>query len=225
MARPKEELSRKNLKEKEKRNGDGVSKSKARKHYEEIKKSLTARTAKNRIYDEAEHCEMVLQTMSGTSGTVAQFCVKAGISDTTFWRWCNDYPIFNECYRLGHMIAETIWEKEGELNKDNPEWNFDYWKLIGKKRFQYGNSAKIRVNVEGIEDPWQQYKHIMRQAAEGEFTSAELKQVIESVNIGIRAFETFELMGKIEEMKEEIRIMGYHSGQSSGRAESLKKAN
>jgi hypothetical protein len=54
----------------------------------------------------------------------------------------------------------------------------------------------------------------MNQASMGDFTAAELKQLMESINIGIRAFESFELQKEVNAMKEDLLKMSQNNGNN-----------
>ena len=42
----------------------------------------------------------------------------------------------------------------------------------------------------------------------GDFTASELKQLMESINIGIRAYESFELQKEVNLMRNDLAKMG-----------------
>jgi len=169
--------------------------------------------AHNQIYDEKEHCLMVLNII-GNGGTVAEFCLEAYISEKLFYKWRNTYPVFDECSRLASLYAQVMWEREGEENADNPDFNFRYWEGIGAQRYNYGRSARIRLNVDSSADPHTQYQQLIEQATGGQFCASEIKQLMESINIGIRAYESFKIQEQVDKMKEDIIKMNLHNGNN-----------
>jgi len=185
---------------------------------------LDIKSGNNQKYQEEKHCVMILNIMN-TEGTNAAFCKEAAISDSTFYSWTHRYPVFDECYRLGAMLSKQNWEEEGKNNKDNPEFNSDYWKTIGNARYGLGKTARIRVGVTKGASPYNQYQQIMKQASEGEFTATELKLLMESISAGTRAFESYELQKQVSEMKDDLRKMEAHSGNNIIPIDSASKAN
>jgi len=185
--------------------------------YEKIKK-------KNTRYVEKIHCPLVIDRFH-SKGTVSSFCVEIFISDSTFYSWVNKYPMFAECYRLGHMIAKENWEEEGRIGKDEDFFNLDYWKVVGSSRFGVGRTNRIRVDMGADSSPYDQYKHLITQASMGEYTAAEIKQLMESINVGIRVYESFKLQDEVDKMKSDLLKMKKNDGNSIIAIEGIKKAN
>jgi hypothetical protein len=184
-------------------------------------KKIYKRIQENQIYNEEIHCLMVLNII-GTGGSVAEFCIEAGISDKTYYKWRRKHPKFEECSRLAVMYAMVLWEQEGENNADNPDFNWRYWEGIGTYRFHYGKQARIRINVDETADPYIQYQQILIQAGEGDLTASEIKQLMESINVGIRSYESFKLQQEIDNMRDDIKTMKDHNGNHSSTITEIK---
>lgn len=189
----------------------------ARKSYLNIAKGGTK-------YEEEKCCVLLLK-MFNEGGSVATFCKEFGIGDSTFWEWTRRHKIFDDCHRLAVMIAHSNWEEEGNDNKDNPEFNADHWKITGSTRFNLGKSARVRLGVDYKSNPHQMFQHLMKQAAEGDFTATELKLLMESVGAGTRAFETFKLQNELDELKTDLEKMGRHNGDNIIAIEGAKKTS
>jgi hypothetical protein len=180
---------------------------------------------KNTKYNEELHCVMVLKCFS-EGGTMSTFCSQAMIGDTTFWDWNRRYTTFNECYRIAYMLGKEKWQKEGRDNKDNDEFNMEYWKLIGLERYGLGRNPKIRMGVKHNANPYEQYQQLVKLGNQGEFTSSEFKQLMEAINVGIRAHENYKLQDEIDEMKANLALMEANSnGGNTVPVESAKEAN
>lgn len=168
------------------------------------------------IYNEEEHCRLIIETMLNQSqGTIAAFCHYAAISDTTFYKWLDKYPVFYECYRYAIMSARYYWEQEGEDNKDNPDWDRAYWEKKGNTRFNTGGKSKIRLALNEEDDPYLQYQQLIKQASRGDFTSDELKQVMECLNSGTRVYEAFKVQREVDEMKKDLKEIGAYHGPNN----------
>lgn len=187
-------------------------------------KKIYKQIQETKIYDEEKHCLMVLNII-GTGGTVAEFCIEAGISDKTYYKWRRNHYRFEECSRIAVMYAMVLWEQEGENNADNPDFNWRYWEGIGTYRFHYGKQARIRINVDEKADPYIQYQQILIQAGEGDLTASEIKQLMESINVGIRSYESFKLQQEIDNMRDDIKTMKDHNGNHSGTVTEIEGTN
>lgn len=177
-----------------------------KKIYESVKKGT-------KIYDEQKHCLMVLDII-GNGGTIAEFCAKGLISDNTYYYWRREHRVFDECSRIATQFAQMLWEREGEDNADNPDFNWRYWEGIGSSRFNHNKQARIRLNIDKNADPYTQYKQLIHQAGEGDLTASEVKQLMESINIGIRSFESFKLQQEVDKMKEDLHQMNLDNGDN-----------
>jgi hypothetical protein len=191
-----------------------------KKIYEKLKKKGTNISS----YNESLHCPMVLEII-GNGGSVSEFCTEALISDTTYYRWRQMYPMFDECSRIAVNYAQILWEREGETNSDNPDFNWRYWEGIGNHRFYLNKQARVRINVDDKADPHTQYQQLIKQGQEGDLTASEIKQLMESINIGIRAYESFKLQAEVDKMKEDLVKMNLENGNNIVTIEKPEKTN
>jgi hypothetical protein len=175
----------------------------------------------NQKYDEETHCPLLLDVMQ-RKGTMSAFLLEAKISEKTFYNWLKWYPIFSQCYDIAKSIAKEAWEEEAR----NPGENFDinHWKHIGSIR-GHTRMNKVHVDIRDAADPSQQYRAIMEQAADGAFTASELKQIMEAVNVGIRAHESFELQKQIDAMKADLQTIGAENGEDSSAVTDAQEEN
>ncbi len=167
---------------------------------------------------------MILEAMIHGKG-ISTFCSNAMVSDSTFWNWTNKHPIFEECYRIGAQIARELWELEGEEGQSNEDFNFEHWRTIGQARFGLGRTARVRFGVEYEASPYEQYKQLVRQASHGDFSAAEVKQLMESVNVGCKVYETYEMQKQIDEMKADLVKMEQNRGHNIIPIKSAEKTN
>jgi hypothetical protein len=179
-----------------------------KKIYEQAKKNVNGK-----VYDEKKHCLMVLEII-GNGGSVAEFCVEALVSDTTYYDWRRKHRIFDECSRIAVNFAQMLWEREGENNADNPDFNWRFWEGIGTSRFYYNKQGRVRVNLDTKADPHVQYQQLLMQASEGDLSASEIKQLMESINIGIRAYESFKLQQEVDKMKDDLAKMSLENGDN-----------
>jgi hypothetical protein len=168
-------------------------------------------------YDEKIHCPMIINILCNPNeGTMAAFCVAAKITDSTFYRWLAKYKIFNDCYRYGILMARVNWDEEGRNSRDEEGFNLEYWRIVGASRFGVGKTNRVRVSIDSDSNPYEQYKQLISQASLGDFTAGELKQLMESINVGTRTYETFELQKEIDEMRKDLLKMEQNHGNNSG---------
>lgn len=189
----------------------------AKKLYLQIKKG-------DALYEEDTHCPMILQVMN-EEGTMTAFCKKAIISDALFYKWCRQHPIFNNCYQIGKMYSKYNWEEEGRLGKDDENFNMEYWRITGATRYGVGRTNRIRMEVDPDANPYEQYQQLIKQANGEEFTASEIKQLMESINVGRGAYETFKLQEQVDGMKEDVTRMKINHAHNSGAIASVTKTD
>lgn len=178
-------------------------------HAEEQLKSNYASTLFKKIkakpkYREKYHCELILKTFL-MNKTMADFLEEACISRQRLVAWQAKHPIFNECVMIAKEIGRARWIKKGIEGMEWQHFNSKVWEGIGKQNF--GGLDKISLTVDCEATPYDQYQQVIKQASCGDFTSSEIKQLMESVNIGLRAFEVCELQKQIDSLNEGLEKM------------------
>jgi len=194
----------------------GMGKIDAKKLYLQFKKG-------DRAYKEEIHCPMILEVMN-TAGTMTAFCMKAQISDALFYKWTSKYKVFARCYAFGKILSKANWEQEGEDGKEEEFFNFDYWRLTGAQRYGVGKN-RVRFGIEAKSNPYEQYKQLVDLANSEEFSASEIKQLMESINVGIRAYESFKMQAEVDKVKEDVKRMGVHSANNSNSIEKAAKTD
>ena len=181
-------------------------------------KSLTPSQIYNKLkqggtkYEEDKHCLMILEILP-VKWRISSFCIEVLISESTFYNWVNRYPVFKSCYCVAQFLAHEAWEKEEVDNKGNPEWDRKAWISKGTRYFVHDKS-KLKLEVDPTANPWEQYQQILRQAEKGDFNASEIKQLMESVNVGTRVYETFKLQVELDKMKEDFNEMSQRHGNN-----------
>ncbi len=179
---------------------------------------------KNKDFHEDFHCANIIDVMN-TKGTMAAFCREELISAGTFYDWCKKFPIFYECYQIGKMISRANWELEGENGKDDENFDFEYWRLIGASRYGVGRTNCVRLDVDPESSPYEQYKQLIRQAGNAEFNASEIKQLMESINVGKSVYETFKLQERIDDMESNVQRMQLNNEHNSSPIEKVGKTD
>lgn len=183
-----------------------MNKTDAEQIYKKIKKDPS-----NKKYCEEVHCPMVLEVIGGSyTSTVAAFCVKAGIGERTFYEWVHKHKMFAECYEIAQAFAKHAWEKEGEEVRHDLKmgeactYNFDYWRMMGWAKFGISKNNRIRLKLNPVNNAIEHYKELLEQAAGGEFTASEFKQLMEAINVGLNVHDKIEMQKQIDEIKEDV---------------------
>lgn len=177
----------------------------------------------DRAYNEEVHCPMILDVMN-TEGTAVAFMRKAMISDTLFYKWTKKHKIFAACYAYGKILSRTNWEQEGQDGKEEEFFNFDLWRLTGAMRYGIGKN-RVRMGIDAKANPYKQYQQLVEMANAEEFNASEIKQLMESINVGIRAFESFELQEQMNQLKDEVNTMKVNNAHNSSPIASATKTD
>lgn len=163
-------------------------------------------------YNEKIHCPIILKIMLN-EGRHSKFCTEVLIEESTFYNWIKAYPIFASCYSLGKMFAREAWEQDGEDMREetNPpgviSHKFEHWKMVGWSRFGVSKNSRIKLDLDPNANPSQHYSQLLVQAANGDFTASEIKQLMEAVNVGLNTHQVFELQKQIDELKSDLVTM------------------
>lgn len=163
-------------------------------------------------YDEKLHCPMILEFLPRFL-RINKFFIEAGINQSTFYEWVSKYPVFRRCYEIAKLMAVENWEYEEARNESNPKWDRKAWLARGARYFAI-DREKIKLNVKQNSSPLEQYQQILSQANEGDFTASEIKQLMESVNVGIRAYESYKMQEEVDRLKEDLKEMSQRHGNN-----------
>lgn len=165
-------------------------------------------------YEEEKHCKLLITTMLDyDKGTHNGYCVEAFISEHTFFDWVNKHELFRNLYYFCRAIARELWEADGRRIRDTEyqlgtmNYAFEHWKLIGWSRFGVSRNARLKLGLDPKASPAKHYEAILLQAANGDFTASEFKQLMEAVNVGINVHQVFELQKQIDELKSDLTIV------------------
>jgi hypothetical protein len=177
----------------------------------------------DRAYNEEIHCPMILEVMND-EGTAVAFMKKATISDTLFYKWLKKHKVFRDCYAYGKILSKANWEEEGELGKDEEFFNFDLWRMKGAMRYGIGKN-RVRFGIDAKASPYVQYQQLVELSNSEEFNASEIKQLMESINVGIRAFESFELQAQVTKIQDDVNQMGVRSANNFNAIEKASKTD
>lgn len=172
------------------------------------------KSKRNLKYKQEHHCKLLIKIMMNKNhGCHSGFCAQAMISETTFYRWVRDHPLFGSLYYFTRMVAKQLWFEEGreisdkEFQLGTMNYQFEHWKLMGWTKFGISKNSKIKINVDPNASPAKHYADILRQASEGDFTASEFKQLMEAVNVGLNVHQVFELQKQIDELKSDLELV------------------
>ncbi len=169
-------------------------------------------------FEEEKHCSLIIEIMGNKKkGIPSHFCVEVGISDQTFYNWLRDYEIFQECYSLGKMISRINWENDGMEIRDEvimpgtSNYKFEHWRMVGWSRFGIGKNSRIRLDLKPDGTPNEHYSQLLQQASNGDFTAGEIKQLMEAINVGLSAHQTFKMQQELDQLKADLVTLNENS--------------
>lgn len=175
-------------------------------------------------FEEEKHCVLLLSVMTNkNTARVSAFCAQAEIGIDKFYKWLKQSDVFLECYALGQMFAKEIWEREGEeiaLEPGMPgcaNHRFEHWRMVGWARFGVAKNSRIRLDLNPKSTPAEHYTQLLQQAANGDFTAGELKQLMEAINVGLSAHQVCELQKEIDALKADLATMEANSNGNDSR--------
>lgn len=168
----------------------------------------------NNKYNEEKHCKLLIKVMLDKNlGCISAFCTQAMVDERTFYNWVNKHELFASIYFFTKMASKQLWYERGREIRDKEfqigtmNYEFEHWKLEGWSKFGIGKNSRIKININPGETPIQHYASILRQAADGDFTASEFKQLMEAVNVGLNVHQVFELQKQIDELKSDMAVM------------------
>lgn len=95
-------------------------------------------------YDPIETPQALLELMA-EGYTNYMIMSELKISESTFYLWTKDYPEFKAAYEYGKAIRQGNYEAQGIRNLENPNFNVNLWKSIGKRYYRYTDYRSIKL--------------------------------------------------------------------------------
>lgn len=99
-----------------------------------------------------EFCQIALDVLK-KGGSIVQVCAELEISRETFYDWNNpESPrfkdIFSDTIKLGLMLSQSWWEKQGQISTFNSEgFNATSYIFTMKNRFREDYSDTIKQEI------------------------------------------------------------------------------
>ena len=104
-------------------------------------------SGRKKVYTEtwAKRTAKQLPDMMKNGESIAEVCANLGMSKDTFYRCCNDYPIFSDAVKKGKTYSEAYWCKlgraaaQGQINANPTFFIFNM-----KNRFNWRDKTRDR---------------------------------------------------------------------------------
>ena len=88
-------------------------------------------------------CE-ILPDLFREGASIAEVCVKIGITKDTFYRWKTEYPDFSDAVKAGEAISESWWTDIGMQGMlGNRPVNPTLWIFNMKNRFHWTDKHEV----------------------------------------------------------------------------------
>jgi len=92
------------------------------------------------------HDDILLLYSQGASDVEVRALIynECGFGSYTLWsRWIEEEEEFNQVIKIGRLLSETWWHKNGRTNLSNKDFNYTGWYMNMKNRFGWKDNQSI----------------------------------------------------------------------------------
>ena len=151
-----------------------------------------------------EMCIQLIQ-MFAEGKTSEQFCALYSISEHTFQRWLDTYPMFNDAYLVAIAKAKSFYADliNNHLIEEHqgPKLNMQAIQLIYRTRFEMPQNRIVKLQGIAARTAQEKMDAICQGVEAGHLTADEAQKLASLIDTTIRAQEFDELRERVQQLE------------------------
>ena len=92
-------------------------------------------------------CDKVIQLMAN-GASKKELALELGVIPWTIWDWEKRHPEFHQAIKIGEMLSEAWWMREGRMNIHNKDFNAVLYMMQMSNRFGWTRRWDINAKTE-----------------------------------------------------------------------------
>jgi hypothetical protein len=137
--------------------------------------------------------------------TRAQICRELGITFCTYGSWVKKHPKFAKAHELGQILARAEWDKIGQTNLN--EKNFQGHVYLQSYKSRFGTADDSNITIPGF-NAQNDYKTnataIIDSACKGEISPSQAETMLKSLNVAYNITEVDNIRSELDKIKETL---------------------
>lgn len=155
-------------------------------------------------YEASVHKPLLLEIFEH-GGDIAAFCSSAKIARSTFKEWRDHFEDFHGAYEFARELARSWWEKQGQENLCNPQFNTNAWRLMMRNRFDMTDSRKVSIRgLSGAKTYKGQYNCVRKAVENEELTPDEALKLGNFIAVGAKIDTMDEVIKRLEALEANV---------------------
>jgi|SRR6185312_8299888 len=136
-------------------------------------------------------------------GSICNFCSQVNIARSTFYRWVDSHPEFNDAFHRGKEHTEAWFTEMGirGMKGEFEKFNATVWSMLMRNKCGYTEHRKVAIDFTQCRTSDEKMALVDTHVASGKLTSKEAKDYADYIAVSAAIHEKTEVAQRVEALE------------------------